>query len=281
MSSFPPKRGGRRTTLSRAAHRLTFGWSDSPRGNLALRRASLGFVAAMLRLRSHALPIKGNLSVLVISPHPDDETFGCGGTLSVLAQNNASIRVAFISDGSASHPDHPVVSPSGMADVRSAEARLATAALGVSAGHLRFIGAPDGTLGRLTAMESERVIGKLAEIMGAAAPQIILVPCRSDGSSEHEAAFPMVLQALQASGTKARILEFAVWSWWNPLLLLRHAFGYKRVWRIDIQEVRKAKERAIAAYVSQTLPIPPDRAASLPPGFAAMFVHNEEFLFER
>lgn len=280
MSRFPLK-PRTRTFLSRAANRLTFGLSGSPRGNLRLRRASINVVAAILRLRSRTLPVKGNLSVLVVSPHPDDETFGCGGTLSVLTQSDATIRVAFISDGSASHPDHPVVSPSSMAVIRSAEARLATAALGVAPEHLRFIGAQDGTLDRLGSKESERVIGALAELVLATAPQIILMPCQSDGSSEHEAVFPMVLQALQAVGMKARILEFPVWSWWNPLLLLRHMFSYKRVWRIDTQGVLEAKERAISAYVSQTLPIAPDRAASLPPGFARMFVRYEEFLFER
>jgi LmbE family N-acetylglucosaminyl deacetylase len=55
----------------------------------------------------------------------------------------------------------------------------------------------------------------------------------------------------------------------------------RRVWRVDLRDVRAAKARAIASYASQTEPIAPDTAPAVPPGFAAMFLCGEEFLFER
>ncbi|MCX7176987.1 MAG: PIG-L family deacetylase, partial [Proteobacteria bacterium] len=37
--------------------------------------------------------------VLVFAPHPDDEVFGCGGTLCLLAAAGADISVVIVSDG--------------------------------------------------------------------------------------------------------------------------------------------------------------------------------------
>ena len=39
-------------------------------------------------------------SVLVVAAHPDDEALGCGGTIAKLATAGATVRVAFIADGS-------------------------------------------------------------------------------------------------------------------------------------------------------------------------------------
>ncbi len=113
------------------------------------------------------------------------------------------------------------------------------------------------------------------------APEAILLPCRSDGSSEHDASFALVSRALQQSGHRPRILEFPVWSWWNPTMLLGPMFTSRRVWRTDIRDLIDLKARAVASYATQTNPIPPDTDPALPPGFASMFLCGEEFLFER
>ncbi|MFZ4655040.1 MAG: PIG-L deacetylase family protein, partial [Methylococcaceae bacterium] len=42
--------------------------------------------------------------LLVVAPHPDDETFGCGGTLSLLAQGPCQVRVLIVSDGAKGDP---------------------------------------------------------------------------------------------------------------------------------------------------------------------------------
>ncbi len=38
-------------------------------------------------------------SILILAAHPDDEVLGCGGTIAKLADQGASIHVAFLSDG--------------------------------------------------------------------------------------------------------------------------------------------------------------------------------------
>lgn len=43
--------------------------------------------------------------VLIISPHPDDEVFGCGGLIHELASRNIDTTVVILSQGEAAVPD--------------------------------------------------------------------------------------------------------------------------------------------------------------------------------
>lgn len=232
-------------------------------------------------MRGRALPSRAVSSVLVIAPHPDDETFGCGGTVAHLVRSGATVHIAFVTDGSASHPNHPEVDPFSLATLRRKEARLAAEILGVDGGRLWFLDESDGTLSDFQAGRARRTAAKLAGLLARITPQAVLLPCQVDGSSEHDASFELVAHALRETGISPRLLEFPVWSWWNPLRLVPTLLTYRRVWRLDLREVIAIKERAIAAYSSQTAPLPPDTTAALPPGFAAFFLGKEEFLFER
>ena len=42
-----------------------------------------------------SLEIDKSGRVLCISPHPDDDVIGCGGTLSMLSNNGSEIHVAY------------------------------------------------------------------------------------------------------------------------------------------------------------------------------------------
>src|SRR5260221_7913377 len=71
--------------------------------------------------------------VLVLAPHPDDETFGCGGTIRMLTKRGVAVDVAFLTRGEMGLQGH---APSAqvsreMAETRSREARAACGVLGV------------------------------------------------------------------------------------------------------------------------------------------------------
>ncbi|HEY5079480.1 MAG TPA: PIG-L family deacetylase [Opitutaceae bacterium] len=234
-----------------------------------------------MRLRSRHFSSGGALSFLVVSPHPDDETFGCGGTIAGVNGAGATVHVLFVTNGDGSHPNHPSVGRTDLASLRAAEARAATRILGVEENNLTFMGIPDGTLGHLESGQREDAVRAISGLIGRIRPDVILVPCRGDGSSEHDAAFQMGRRAAEQSGLRPRLLEYPVWSWWSPVLLLGHLFRNRRIWRIDLRGFRSAKAKAISAYASQLLPIPPQSSAALPVGFASLFDCPEEFLFEQ
>jgi N-acetylglucosamine malate deacetylase 1 len=264
----------------RIASALTLGYADTPGGKLRLRLVANRAVRALLLARSRRLPHAALGSVLVFAPHPDDETLGCGGTVALLVRDGAAVDIAFLTDGAASHPNHPLHAPSDIAARRRTEAQAATGALGVDQRRIVLGNVPDGTLARLDESQRSSVLDSLGGIVARVSPRAILLPCRSDGSSDHDAAFILVSRAVAQSGLRPRILEFPIWSLWNPTLLLRPLLTCRRVWRVAIGDVLGVKAKAIASYPSQTQPIPPDSSAVLPAAFVPMFLNRYEFLFE-
>ena len=271
----------KQSLLSRFTGILTLGWSNSPGGRLRLRRAVSQSTRHALRARSRRLPLERLRSVAVVSPHPDDETLGCGGTLALLAGSHAEVRVAFVTNGSASHPFHPSFTPEQIDEMRKAEALTAAGKLGLHQDRVTFVGAPDGKLSGLDGVNSAAMVSRIAEILKAASPDAVFLPLRRDGSTDHEASFLLVQLALQKTGLRPRIFEFPIWAWRNPLLQLRPMLTSSAVWRSDISAVLDRKLAAIGAYASQIRPLPPDTVPVLSPEFTSEFSHSEEFFFER
>lgn len=90
--------------------------------------------------------------VLVLAPHPDDESLGCGGVLQRAAARGIPVEVAFLTNGDSNGWSflawrlHPVLEPSAarkMGEIRRQEALAAAAVLGVPAARLTFLGYPD------------------------------------------------------------------------------------------------------------------------------------------
>jgi len=94
--------------------------------------------------------------ILVLAPHPDDESLCCGGIIQQATTMGLPVRVVFLTYGDSNqwsflvYRKRPVFSPKvarQMGLVRHKEALAASKALGLSPEHLTFLGYPDfGTL---------------------------------------------------------------------------------------------------------------------------------------
>lgn len=102
--------------------------------------------------------ITANDSILVVSPHPDDESLCCGGLISAARRAGAKVSIVWITNGDAFRWDAMVVEKTlrpraggflELARQRESEARGAAAILGVDAGSLFFLGYPDRGVLRL------------------------------------------------------------------------------------------------------------------------------------
>lgn len=114
--------------------------------------------------------------IVAVLAHPDDESFGMGGTLARYAAQGAAVHVVLATRGEAGIPG---VVPSRAGAIREAEARAACTILGVRS--LRFLDYLDGQLAQVddnTAVE--RLIGQLRLLR----PDVV-VTFGPDGISGH------------------------------------------------------------------------------------------------
>ena len=61
-------------------------------------------------------------SILVVAPHPDDESIGCGGTICLHHRQGDRVQAVFLTSGERGIAD---VSPKTAREIREAEARAA------------------------------------------------------------------------------------------------------------------------------------------------------------
>lgn len=135
--------------------------------------------ARSLAGRGPVILAPGAQRLLVVAPHPDDETIGCGGTLAMLAGRGADVRVVVATAGEASVAS-PATEPATAA-ARRAEATNACAELGVPSP--LFLGLPDGGLGA----QLDGLTDLLTREVARLDPQAIFVPWPLDDHPDHRA----------------------------------------------------------------------------------------------
>src|SRR5262245_32460651 len=117
------------------------------------------------------------MNVLVIAPHPDDETIGCGGALSLHAQRRERTVVVFLSSGGVGAK--PLPQQEAWA-IREREAMAAAKILGMAKIHL--LRQPDWLLSE----HIEETADALRPLLAAEQPELIYLPHQADGHPDHQ-----------------------------------------------------------------------------------------------
>ena len=218
-----------------------------------LRRVATGTPAATVLARMRALPfvtpdaLIGAGAPLILAPHPDDESLGCGGLIAACCAMGRPPIVVVMTDGARSHPGSAAFPPARLVALRAAETRAAVAALGLAPSRLHFMGLPDGEVPRRgPAMED--AAAALAAIARDSGVGTILGTWEHDPHADHVAAH--VIASCAAALAGARLLSYPVWGWALPPRRRLEAGVIAGV-RIDIAAQLPAKRRAIAAHASQ------------------------------
>ncbi|RXR26055.1 methyltransferase domain-containing protein [Oerskovia turbata] len=198
--------------------------------------------------------------LVVLAAHPDDESLGAGGLLARLTYRGTPVTVVVATDGEASHPDSPTLSPARLAGLRRRELvdAIDVAAPGAA---VVFLGLPDGGLREHRPTLHRRLSAILGPVTedergpGEGGPVLLCAPWRGDGHRDHRIAGEVA--AAVAGERGARLLEYPIW-WWhwgNPDD--RTATEDMRALTLTPQE-RTAKRFALAAHRSQVEPLSPD-----------------------
>jgi LmbE family N-acetylglucosaminyl deacetylase len=209
--------------------------------------------AGQLHAHWRALPIGsledlfGGGTCLVLAPHPDDESLGCGGLIAACCAEGRPPLVVILTDGSMSHPTSRQYPPAKLARLRESEAARAVDILGLPAERLIFLREQDASAPH-RGPAFDRLLHRLPELVQAFGCSAILMPWRHDPHPDHEAA--ALIGGATARITGIRQLEFPIWGWTLPDDALIEDVT-KPGWRLDVSAHLSAKRRAIAAHASQ------------------------------
>lgn len=251
---------------------MTVAREPLPSGALPTAAAEWDAWPGLAALPPAAPPSTGG-RLVVVSPHPDDETVGAGGTMAVLAAAGWAVTLVAVTDGEGSHPGSPTHPPAVLAARRRDETAAALAALGLDEVDVVRLGLPD----RGVPERRRALAAALGESVRGAAWCLTTAP--SDGHRDHVATAAATAAACTAQGVP--LATFPVWTW------LRSRPGedparWARARATALPEdVVRRKAAAVDSYASQLMPLSPHPAdaAVLPHGFADHFRRPIEVLF--
>jgi LmbE family N-acetylglucosaminyl deacetylase len=191
--------------------------------------------------------------IFVVAAHPDDDTIGCGGTLAMACERGAAVRVAYLTDGSQSHPGSRRFSAADVAAMREVEAANALAELGIAEAPY-FFRAPDSALGSLDASVRIRVISRLTELLRSFSPELVLAPWQRDPHPDHIAAAAIARLAFEAARVPGS--AFAAYDVWLSIRgdscdAPQPGEAMRSIVELS-ESARIAKRRALFAHRSQT-----------------------------
>lgn len=209
--------------------------------------------AGHLHAHWRALPVgslddvAGAGTCLILAPHPDDESLGCGGLIAACCAAGRPPVVVILTDGSGSHPNSRLHPRPRLVALREAEATEAVGILGLPRERLIFLGEPDSKAPH-KGPQFAAVTRRLIDCIGSFGCTTILAPWRHDPHCDHSAAACLASEAACIAGI--RHVAYPVWGWTlaaDTPIPERASQG----WRLHVAPHLAAKRRAIAAHASQ------------------------------
>lgn len=182
--------------------------------------------------------------VLVLAPHMDDETIGCGGAMRRHADAGCRVTVCYTTDGRRGNPElyrrtsDPAEIAAGEDEtrrVRRAEAEAACAVL--KAAHIDWLDGPDGAL-----EPTHDLTIALQRILDRDRPAVVYLPSPLDEHRDHWGTNRLLTATWRAGAHRPELVRgYEVWS---PLVANRVA---------DVSDVYQHKRDAMACFPSQLL----------------------------
>jgi LmbE family N-acetylglucosaminyl deacetylase len=181
------------------------------------------------------------MKVLIIAPHPDDESIGCGGAVYLHTRRGDRVSVVFMTSGEMGLKHVP---REEAWRTREAEARKAAELLSLSG--IEFLRQPDWLLGE----NIKSAILATAPILEREKPELIYLPHVKEWHPDHQACLPIIRGALKKVNiSKAQLRCYEIWT---PLGEYDHVE--------DISAVMPQKLKAVCQHRSQVAEFAYDRA---------------------
>ena len=178
----------------------------------------------------HASDLTGK-RVLVLAPHPDDETIGCGGSLALHAKAGDPVKVVILTDGGMGDLSNQMAK-SDYVELRKKEALGACAILGIF--DLEFWGFPDRSLSG-----SRGTLRKMVDLFERFGPDLVYCPSPLEIHPDHRATSFLLFDALRSCDLNFEVAFYEI----NQPVSVGSL--------VDITSVIDKKKEALKAYKSQ------------------------------
>jgi LmbE family N-acetylglucosaminyl deacetylase len=145
---------------------------------------------------------------LVLSPHPDDESLGCGGTIKLITSGGGQVDVIYATSGE--HGFHPGANPTPderrqLQTRRETEARNACGLLGVR--EVYFLHGRDREL-----HAQPELYKPVLEAISQRDYRSVFCPWPHDAHADHIATYGFLHEALRQCGKKIDVWLYEVWA---------------------------------------------------------------------
>lgn len=185
---------------------------------------------------------------LIISPHPDDETLGCGAAIQQARQAGRPVNLIIVTDGSGSSVSS-IISSDDLIKLRRAETIKACEKLGIHSADIIFLPFVDGT----ASAHIDAISSALQTHISQLKPVQIFSPYGFDGSFDHRAVAKAVDALCKVGVITVPVYEYPVWFWkWPALAHVFMPWGLLRLRRVRTEGFLDCKREALNAYASQT-----------------------------
>jgi LmbE family N-acetylglucosaminyl deacetylase len=187
--------------------------------------------------------------VVIVSPHPDDETLGAGGFIASQCSRGIDVTVVAVTDGENAYSNSPE-----LGELRKVEQEGALACLGVPKQKIVRFGLPDSSVESRETDLAERLSCMVT------ADTYLIAPWRGDFHPDHQACGRAAEEVSRQRG--ATLVSYFFWTWHlgEPSLL-----AGMNIYRFPLgEEQLRTKGRALSQHRSQLVrtgeePILPER----------------------
>ena len=192
-------------------------------------------------------------TVMVVTPHPDDDTFGCGGTLALLAAGGNKIIVVIYTNDDKGSRD-PAMTSERLAQIRRREEENACEIVGIPKENIIWLGHGDGML---EYVDAELLTKQVAREIRRYRPDGLfsIDPGRNFKrwhKSDHNAGAFITVDAIRAARWRLYFPELeqeGLKAYSVPVCYMY--YSTQPNYKVDIHDVAEKKLLAAAAHESQ------------------------------
>lgn len=188
--------------------------------------------------------LTGGAPIVVLAPHPDYESLGCGALLAHAFAHHGA-HVICMTDGSASHPGSQTWPPSRIAAQRHRELLHAIRQLGGKDDDLTWLGHTDGWLG---AQDCSAIMNGIHAVVRRTGAQHVFAPSFDDHHEDHKATARIAVD-LVADNPGLTLFTYPLWSRWDDPYF-NAAISSRNPVMLDPGQWLAAKRAAIACHAT-------------------------------